>query len=128
MPPLSAYTQTATVPGPYGIPQTGQAVPRALRTPTPHDLFPRQALDGPRFWPPAHAGDWLWQIVHYLFEAASTLSRNRLGTREVHVPAERNAAGAQAVDDAKFGAGRGIVQPWMAEQGADRHAADRIPP
>ena len=41
MPPLSAYTQTATVPGPYGIPQTGQAVPRALRTPTPHDLFPR---------------------------------------------------------------------------------------
>ena len=41
MPPPSAYTQTATVPGPYGIPQTGQAVPRALRTPTPHDLFPR---------------------------------------------------------------------------------------
>ena len=80
------------------------------------------------FWTPAHAGDWLWQIAHYLFEAASTLSRNRLGTREVHVPAERNAAGAQAVDDAKFGAGCGIVQPWMTEQGADRHEADRIPP
>ena len=59
---------------------------------------------------------------------ASRLSRNRLGAREVHVPAERNAAGAHAVDDAEFGAGCGIVQPWMTEQGADRHETDRIPP
>ena len=49
----------------------------------------------------------------------------RHGSREVHEPTDRDAVSALAIDDA---AGIGIVQPRMAEQGANRRQADRLPP
>ena len=45
---------------------------------------------------------------------------HRLGAGEVHVPPERDAAGAPALDDTELDSSRGLVEPRMPEQVADR--------
>ena len=47
---------------------------------------------------------------------------------EIHVPAERDAASSPHLGDTKRGAGRGLVQPRMTKQGAQRRQADWFPP